>query len=58
MAEQDVDLDTLRKRIEAIEAGAYKSEVEPDDERTTRRGGLQRRSPLRRSPLRRNARPE
>ncbi len=58
MAERDVDLDTLRKRIEAIEAGVNKREVEPDDERTTRRGGLQRRSPLRRSPPRRNTRSE
>ncbi len=58
MVERDVDLDTLRKRIEAIEAGVCKHEVEPDDERTTRRGGLQRRSPPRRSPLRRNTRPE
>ena len=58
MAERDVDLDALRKRIEAIEAGVHKREVEPADERTPRRGGLQRRSPLRRSPLRRSTRPE
>ena len=39
MVERDVDLDTLRKRIGAIEAGVHKHEVEPDDERTTHRGG-------------------
>lgn len=58
MVERDVELDRLRERIKAIEDGVHKSETDPADERTPRRGGLQRRAPLRRSPLRRSTRPE